>query len=145
MSATEPGVTETACVARPRAGRKLLGNGLVLAGLVTVILLVFCALFTPLVAPHNPNTQFDDGLDADGMPLAPSSRFPLGTDSLGRDVLSRVLYGSRISLTVGTVAMLAAALIGTVIGLLAGYLGRCERRSNSASGGGRKARHPRHE
>ena len=80
MSATEPGVTETVGVTRPRARRKLLGNGLVLAGLVTVILLVFSAVFAPLVAPHNPNTQFDDGLDADGMPLAPSSRFPLGTD-----------------------------------------------------------------
>lgn len=96
-------------------------NGLITAGLVLVLLLTATALFAPWVAPFNPDLQLKDGLDANGMPLPPSSRFPLGTDSLGRDVLSRVIFGSRVSLLVGTVAMLTATGIGLLVGLLSGY------------------------
>lgn len=96
-------------------------NGLVAMGVVLVVLLTAAALFAPWVAPHGPDMQFKDGLDAHGMPLPPNGRFPLGTDSLGRDVLSRVIYGSRVSLLVGTVAMLTATSIGLFVGLLSGY------------------------
>jgi len=58
------------------------------------------------------------------MPVAPCAMFPLGSDSLGRDVLSRVIFGARISLTVGTVAMGTATAVGVLVGLLAGYFGR---------------------
>src|SRR5205085_6809180 len=68
--------------------------------------------------------QYPNGLDANGMPRGPGVRFPLGTDQLGRDVLSRVLFGARISLSVGIVAMLTATAIGVLIGLSAAYYGR---------------------
>jgi len=99
-------------------------NRLVIAGAAVVGLLVVVGVAAPVLAPHNPATQFAAGLDASGMPVAPCSRFLLGTDSLGRDVLSRVIFGSRISLTVGTVAVLTATFIGVVVGLFAGYFGR---------------------
>jgi len=108
----------------PAAWRALLGNRLITAGLAIIALFVFIALFASALAPHAPDVQLPDGLDADGLPLAPSRQFPLGTDSLGRDVLSRGLHGTRISLTVGGVAMLTALLVGVLVGLYAGYYGR---------------------
>jgi ABC-type dipeptide/oligopeptide/nickel transport system permease subunit len=98
-------------------------NRQVLAGAALLAVLVTAALLAPWIAPVDPSRQFSDGLDAHGMPLAPCARFPLGTDSLGRDVLSRVLHGARISLGVGTAAMLTASVIGVAVGLLAGYCG----------------------
>jgi len=119
----EPESSGQQVLSRHGAREGVLGSGLVLAGLVTIGLLALTAALAPLVAPHNPNVQFTDGLDKHGMPLPPCHRFPLGTDSLGRDVLSRVVFGARISLTVGTVAMLTATIIGLIVGLLAGYHG----------------------
>jgi ABC-type dipeptide/oligopeptide/nickel transport system permease subunit len=107
----------------PAAWRAALGNRLVAAGLAVIALLLLVALFADVLTPYAPDTQLDDGLDADGMPLAPCRQFPLGTDNLGRDVLSRVLHGTRISLTVGAVAMLTALVIGVLVGLYAGYWG----------------------
>ena len=102
--------------------RKAFANPLVLSGAVLVVLLVLLALTTPLFFRYDRAVnQYSDGLDADGMPVPPSRQFPLGTDSLGRDMLTRVLYGSRISLTVGVFAMLAAVAVGVVVGLYAGY------------------------
>ncbi len=109
--------------AAPAAWRALLGNRLIAAGLAIVALLILVAVFANVLAPHAADAQLPNGLDADGMPLAPSRQFPLGTDSLGRDVLSRVLHGTRISLTVGAVAMLTALMIGVLVGLYAGYYG----------------------
>jgi ABC-type dipeptide/oligopeptide/nickel transport system permease subunit len=109
--------------AAPAAWRALLGNRLVAAGLAIVLLFVLVAAFADVLSPYAPDRQMEDGLDADGMPVPPSRRFPLGTDSLGRDVLSRVLHGTRISLTVGTVAMLTSLVIGVLVGLYAGYYG----------------------
>jgi ABC-type dipeptide/oligopeptide/nickel transport system permease subunit len=103
----------------PPLWRQALGNRLVVAGLTLVTLLALLALFAGLIAPHKMDQQFNEGLDADGMPVPPCYEFPLGTDSLGRDVLSRVLYGSQISLTVGVAAMLAAVAVGLVIGMYA--------------------------
>ena len=78
--------------------------------------------FAPWLAPHPPELQLDDGLDDIGAPLAPSAKYWLGTDTLGRDLLSRLIYGSRATLLVGVVANGIAVLIGTLIGVTAGYL-----------------------
>jgi ABC-type dipeptide/oligopeptide/nickel transport system permease subunit len=72
---------------------------------------------------RDPLLQDQNGLDTYGMPLQPNSHFLLGTDYLGRDVLSRVIYGARVSLTVGIAAMLTATCIGLTIGLLSGFYG----------------------
>ena len=104
--------------------RKAFANPLVVSGAVLVGLLVLLAAVAPLIAPYDRAVkQYEKGLDDDGMPMPPSSRFLLGTDSLGRDMLIRVLYGSRISLTVGVAAVLAAVAVGLVIGMYAGYYG----------------------
>lgn len=71
----------------------------------------------------NPTQQMAEGLDSDGLPLPPSSRFPLGSDNLGRDVLARILHGARNSLWVGIASMLTATLIGVTTGLIAGFFG----------------------
>lgn len=90
-------------------------------GGVLILTVTFSAIFAPQLAPADPLTQFRDGLTATGVPLPPSARFPFGTDHLGRDMLSRMLYGARISLSISFVANLVAALLGTTVGLLAGY------------------------
>jgi peptide/nickel transport system permease protein len=87
-------------------------------GLVILILLLGSALLAPLLAPHDPTRQ---NLDND---LRTHSREnPLGTDKLGRDILSRVLYGGRISLLVGVTTVLISLAIGLAIGSIAGYVG----------------------
>ncbi len=115
-----PTVSEPAQL-RPSPARLLLRNRLARAGAFLVGLLALLALAAPLMAPYPPQQQFPDGLDDDGMPVGPCLRFPLGTDGLGRDVFSRLLHGARISLLVGVIAMLTATLLGTLIGLFAGY------------------------
>lgn len=107
----------------PATGTELLRNRSVQSGLILLGLLTAAALLGPL-ATHDPFHQFASGLDDNGMPLAPSSRFLFGTDSLERDVFSRVLHGARLSLLVGTLAMLTATLFGVGVGLLSGYCGR---------------------
>ena len=106
---------------------ELLRNRLVLAGSGILLLLILSALTAPLlVKAHwlaDPLEQVASGLDEDGMPLGPGGKFRAGTDNLGRDVFSRVLYGTRVSLTVGVAAMLAATLIGVLVGVIAGYRG----------------------
>ncbi|MFQ5457506.1 MAG: ABC transporter permease [Myxococcota bacterium] len=93
-------------------------NPLAVAGLVTVGLLGAVAILAPLISPHDPAA-----IDA-GMVLAPpSGSHPFGTDELGRDVASRMIYGARISLAVGFVAVGIAVVIGIVVGALAGYYG----------------------
>src|SRR5262245_33351557 len=78
------------------------------AAMVTVV--IVGALFASQLAPADPLKQFRDGLSAEGTPLPPDSRFPLGTDHLGRDEMSRLLYGAQISLTVSFIANLTAAV-----------------------------------
>lgn len=85
-------------------------------------LLVAMALFAPWVAPYDPNKQ-NLLLARNGKPAAPSVERPLGTDQLGRDYLSRVIYGARVSLSVGLIAMGVAIAIGTALGGVAGYFG----------------------
>jgi peptide/nickel transport system permease protein len=89
------------------------------ASLAIIVFLAVLAIFAP--APHPPDAQLADGLSRIGLPLPPSLRFPFGTDYLGRDELSRVIAGARVSLLVGTLGSLIATSIGVVIGLVAGY------------------------
>lgn len=91
-------------------------------GLVIVVLVVMMALFAPLIAPYSPDEQMFDGLTLEGAPLPPSAQFPLGTDTLGRDLFSRLLFGARTSLIIGLVANGIAVTIGLLVGILAGYL-----------------------
>lgn len=89
-------------------------------GLLFVGLLVAAALFAPWLAPHNPLTG-----DLKGAYLVrPGARYLLGTDTQGRDILSRVLYGARISLSVGMISQSVAVTLGVLLGLVAGYYGR---------------------
>jgi len=93
-------------------------NRLALAGLVAMLLLYLFALLTPLVAPFEPNRQ-----DLEASHTPPSPGHPLGTDQFGRDVLSRILCGSRISLFIGFVSVAISITIGVLVGAAAGYLG----------------------
>jgi peptide/nickel transport system permease protein len=104
--------------------RHFLSNRLAMVGLVASLALIGVAIFGPLIAPHDPFTQFDSGLSDVGAPLAPNSHFLLGTDTVGRDVESRLLYGARISLLIGTLANGLAIAIGVTFGALAGYFGK---------------------
>ena len=108
-----------------RARHSLFKAGWPILGLVILGVMVFFAVFGPQVAPKDPNRQnlvlrltAPMVADADGQ-----VEFALGTDSLGRDVLSRMIYGARISLMVGVVAVFIGGVMGTTLGLLAGYFG----------------------
>lgn len=103
-----------------RVWRRFVTHRLALAGLVTVSVLLLAAILAPILAPRDP-TLIETQLRF----LAPfaNASLPLGTDELGRDTLSRLLYGGRVSLTVGLVAMVTTVLTGAVIGITAGYLG----------------------
>jgi len=83
---------------------------------------VILALGAPLFAPYEPTQQFADGLSDFGTPLPPNERYWLGTDLLGRDLLSRLLFGGRNSLLIGLLANGASLLIGTLLGVVAGYV-----------------------
>jgi peptide/nickel transport system permease protein len=108
-------------------------------GLVGVSAVVAAAVLAPILAPHNPVEIFRDGLTARGDPVGPSPKFPLGTDLLGRDELSRLLYGARTSLTVGIVANVLATVLGVAVGSVAAFVGNPRVRIRSARGGGRFA------
>ncbi len=98
--------------------RLLKKNPLTLFGGCVVLLLFVVAVTAPMLPIHDPYS-----IHADAVLAPPSLRFPFGTDELGRDVLSRVIYGARISLWVGFVAVGIAIVIGTLLGSLAGYYG----------------------
>ncbi|HLX38711.1 MAG TPA: ABC transporter permease [Candidatus Binataceae bacterium] len=95
-------------------------NAMELVGAAMVASLVLLAIFAHLLAPHDPTRAVANSF---GDPLAPSWQFPLGTDELGRDVLSRIIFGARISLEVGIAAMVVTMTIGVAIGLAAGFFG----------------------
>jgi peptide/nickel transport system permease protein len=100
----------------------LLKRKLALLGLVIITVFVLAAIFAPFIAPYPPEQQFFEGLTLEGAPLPPNGQFWLGTDLLGRDLLSRLIYGARATLIVGVVANGAAIAIGALIGVTAGYL-----------------------
>ncbi len=101
--------------------RRLLRRKLALVGIVLIALVVAAAVFAPLLAPFAPDDQMFDGLTLEGAPLPPDGRFLFGTDLLGRDLFSRILYGARTSLIIGVVANGLALVIGTLVGITAGY------------------------
>ena len=101
--------------------RRLLQRKMALFGLALVVLIVGAAILAPLIAPFDPFEQHFDGLSLYGEPLPPDATYLLGTDLLGRDLLSRLLYGARTSLIIGVMANGIALIIGTVIGITAGY------------------------
>jgi peptide/nickel transport system permease protein len=108
-----------------RVWRALRGNPSFWIGLGMVVILIAAAILAPVLAPHDPDQQFRrEGLNPHGDPIGPAPGFPLGTDLLGRDELSRLLFGARTSLTVGIVANILAILIGVMIGAIAAFGGR---------------------
>ena len=98
--------------------RRLLETRLVGTGLTISAVVLLCALAAPLLAPYDPNEQ-----DYLAITEPPSLAHPLGTDDLGRDLLSRIIYGSRISLEVGLIAVGIAVGAGVALGIVAGYAG----------------------
>jgi peptide/nickel transport system permease protein len=103
--------------------RSLARSGPGLAGFIIVLIVILSALLAPLIAPYDPIGQnVPKRLTPPSWTLTPGSHF-FGTDSLGRDVLSRMIYGAQISLIVGVSSVIAAGSIGITLGLLAGYYG----------------------
>ncbi|GAB4458064.1 MAG: ABC transporter permease [Anaerolineae bacterium] len=101
------------------AGRRLIRQPLSILAGVIVIILIFTAIFGPMLAPYDPNN-----IDMANRFAPPSLNHPMGTDDFGRDILSRIMVGARVSLQVGLIAVGLAATVGTSLGLLAGYTGR---------------------
>jgi peptide/nickel transport system permease protein len=96
----------------------------VIIGLTIVVLIGLCAVFAPLLAPHDPNEQnLISTLLPPAWAVGGEPAFPFGTDSLGRCVLSRLLYGARVAMAVAVLASLGAMLVGAVLAYVAGYFG----------------------
>ena len=101
--------------------RRFRRDRLAVVGLALIAVFIGAALFAPWLAPYDPREQFFDGLTLEGSPLPPGRRFWFGTDTNGRDQFSRLLYGARTSLLIGLVANGIAVVIGSALGLVAGY------------------------
>ena len=120
-----PSEGATAPLAPRRGGRRwpwartLLANPVAMVSAAVLLIAVLTAAAAPLLTPHDP-TFLDPGVRLQG----PSADHPLGTDDVGRDVLSRVLHGGRVSLLIGVSVTAAAAFLGSVLGLLSGYYRR---------------------
>jgi len=115
---TAPVAEETKAPAkRPRWWRQLARDPKALVGAVVLAVLVVCAVFAPWIAPYDPNAM--DFWMMEGLSWA----HPLGTDDLGRDLLSRLIHGARISLFVGVSTVALSLVIGVALGLAAGYFG----------------------
>lgn len=99
--------------------RRFLRHRLATLGMVILLLLALMAIFAPAIAPHDPNF-----IDPAAIDDTPSRLHLLGLDQVGRDVLSRVIFASRISLSVGVVAMAINLLVGTLLGAVAGFYGK---------------------
>jgi len=126
-----PAALEAITVARPRDARlQVLGefwhyfsqNRGAVVGLVIFVLLILVAIFAPFIAPHDPSEQFRDNfLQPPVWEDGGSWQFILGTDDVGRDMLSRIIFGSRFSLAIGFVVVTSSLVSGIILGLLAGY------------------------
>jgi peptide/nickel transport system permease protein len=102
------------------AARHFRRNGLAMAGLIVVVLLYLAAVLAPLIAPSDPIVQGNLVRDAY---MSPGAEHWLGTDQFARDMLSRIIYGARISLAIGLIAVVIAIVLGSLLGAVAGYLG----------------------
>jgi peptide/nickel transport system permease protein len=96
----------------------ILRSPVAVVGLAITLFWVVIAIAAPLIAPHSPFAQ-----DSAAINQGPSALYPLGTDNLGRDILSRLVYGSRTILILAPVSVLGAVIVGTVLGLVGGYFG----------------------
>lgn len=98
--------------------RRLASTRFAMPALAIIVFLIFAALFAPIISPYSPSKQnFGDALSG------PGAKHVLGADNLGRDILTRVIYGSRVSLQVGLIAVSISLVIGATLGLVAGYSG----------------------
>jgi len=120
---TSPDLAAPASVRLRRDGvwQQLLSRPLALIGLFFIAITLLGALLAPWLTGFDPNDQMFDGLTIEGAPLPPDAKFWLGTDLLGRDLLTRILYGARTSLIIGIAANGTALLIGTLVGVTAGF------------------------
>ena len=98
--------------------RRFRKNGRAVVGLCIVIILVLCAVLAPIISPYEPNAQ-----DPRNRLQGPSAGHWFGTDELGRDILSRIIYGARISMSVGLIAICISLIGGVTLGAIAGYYG----------------------
>ena len=124
MAAVDPILAE---VASPTPAqmlrRRMVGHQGFLVGSIVLIVLVLVAIFAPLLAPHDPYAQSLMSRMEPPVFLGGDWEHPLGTDHLGRDYLSRLIYGARVSLLIGVLAALISGTIGTAMGVAAGYFG----------------------
>jgi ABC-type dipeptide/oligopeptide/nickel transport system permease subunit len=105
-----------------RLGRDLLGDKVALAGVLIVLVVLGAAIFAPLVSPHDPAAgNIGQRLQPPGFTNEQGQRYILGTDQQGRDILSRAIFGARISMLVGVGVIAVAGTVGTILGLIAGY------------------------
>ena len=106
---------------RSRAWYRFARNPLSVAGLVVIVLIVLLAIFAPVVTPYPGHAvAFTNFTEAS---LPPSAKYVFGTDTIGRDILTRVIFGFRVSLVLGVVVLLLAVPVGVLLGLIAGYFG----------------------
>lgn len=106
---------------RPRLFRRLMRRKTAVFGAAVIALVVLGAVFAPQLAQFPPDQQNFDGLTLEGAPMQPNATYWFGTDLLGRDLLSRLLYGARTSLIIGVVANGLSILIGTAVGVTGGW------------------------
>ncbi|MCX6032445.1 MAG: ABC transporter permease [Chloroflexi bacterium] len=118
-------IPETGAQKRARSWRRTWENlsvitrsRIAMIGLTIVVCWVLIAIFAPLIAPHDPLAQ-----DSKAINQGPTATYPLGTDKLGRDVLSRLVFGARTILLLAPISVLASVLVGVFLGLLGGYFG----------------------
>ena len=98
--------------------RRLKKHRLAVIGAVIILALLFIAIFAPFIAPHDPIEQ-----NLEKRLLPPSKEYPFGTDHLGRCILSRIIYGTRVSLQIGVIVVGISSILGIVLGLIAGFRG----------------------
>ncbi|MEP3279247.1 MAG: ABC transporter permease [Stappiaceae bacterium] len=118
---SEATITEPAAPQRRSALARLLRRKLAIFGIILILATVIGAVFAPWLTQYSPNEQMFDGLTIEGAPMPPNDQFLLGTDLLGRDLLTRILYGARTSLIIGVLANGLALMIGVLVGVSAGY------------------------